>query len=370
MKKLFYKHRMTIVITILLLTTTLLLNANYNLFPFERWTSQLISQTPVRITATPINIVNKPVTITRAGSIEASTSVPINADFSGHISELYVTEGQAVKAGQPLLKLKASSNQTVSQSTEVSQQVQADYDNALKEFNRYQKLYEIGGIPRRQLEMATTHLQEAKANLTNAQNTMQSSAVTVNGFATMTAPIDGIVMSLSTAPEKAVQAGQQLLSLGSGQEVEVVIPLGQNDLYLIHLGTPTTLEILHQTFAGQVSRIYPQVEANQSPSFLAHIKLTNNPAGLLKPGMSGNVHINIGQSATVAAVPTASVLHDGQGRSFIYTAINGKAILQQVSIGETIDDFTEITSDLPQNSMVVTSSINDIKNGDQITIIQ
>lgn len=166
-----------------------------------------------------------------------------------------------------------------------------------------------------------------------------------------------------------MQAGQQLLSLGSGQEVEAVAQLDQSDLYLVQLGTPAVIEAAQQIIAGQVSRIYPQVAANQISSFLAHIKLTNNPAGLLQAGMPVNIRIDTGKSVPVPAVPTASVLQDDQGRNFIYLTANGKALIQQVNIGETIGDFTEITSNLPQQSMVIISNIDDIKDGDAITVL-
>jgi membrane fusion protein (multidrug efflux system) len=370
LKKFIQQYRIIISLTALLFTVALLIAASYNRLPLTLLTQHSVPQTPINLTAIPLGTINKPIQITRTGSIENSISVPITADFSGLLSEIYVTEGQVVKTGQPLFKLQASSEPTVTQTTGDSQQAQANYDNALKEFNRYQKLFEIGGIPRRQLEIATAHLQEAKESLANAQNTTVSSNATINGSATINAPVGGVVTGLSASSGKAVQAGQQLLSLGSGQEVEAVIHLDQNDLYLVHLGTPAAIEVSQQNIGGQVSRIYPQVEADQISAFLAHVKLTNNPDGLLKSGMPVTIRIDTGKSSIVPAVPTASVFQDDQGRNFIYLAVNGKAVIQQISIGETIGNFTEITSDLPQQSMVITSNMNDIKNGDAITVMQ
>jgi RND family efflux transporter MFP subunit len=356
-------------LTALVFTVALLLAISHNLRPLAVWSER--PQTPVALTAVPVGTVNKPVPIVRTGSIESSASVPITADFTGRLSEIYVTEGQAVKAGQSLLKLQAASDTIATQTTGVSQQTQDNYDNALKEFTRDQKLYAIGGIPRRQLEIATARLQEAKELLTNAGNAIQSANSTIkDGFATISAPIDGIVTGLSTAPGKTAQAGQQLLSLGNGQDVEVVAQLNQNDLYLVHLGTAAAIEVSQQTIVGQVSRIYPQAEADQNPSFLAHVKLTAYPPGLLKPGMPVTAKFDTGQSAIAPAVPKQSVFQDDQGQSFIYLAVNDKAVLQPIRIGETIGDYTEITSDLPQPSLVITSNINDIKDGAAISVAQ
>lgn len=367
MEKIAQRFRLIIALTALAFTVALLLVTSHNFSLATFWAQPNISRMPVKLTAVPIGTINKPIFISRTGFIESSTPFRINAEFSGRLSELYVTEGQSVKAGQALLKLQVSSDLALSQIAGVSQQAQANYDNALKEVNRFQKLYEIGGIPRRQLDAATAQLQAAKANLTNTQNNMPPAGA--NGAVTINAPIEGIVTGLATASGTTVQAGQLLLSLGSGQSVEFVVQLEQNDLYLVHLGTTATLEIAQQTIVGQVNRIYPKVEANNTPAFLAHIKLSHNPIGLLKLGMAGTVRIDTGKLAIVPAIPTVSVFQDDQNRNYIYLAIDGKAVRQQITIGETRGDFTEITSVLPLQSLVITSNMNDIKDGEAISVI-
>jgi len=177
------------------------------------------------------------------------------------------------------------------------------------------------------------------------------------------------VIGLSTAIEKTVQTGQQLMVLDSG-EVQVVIYIEQKDLYLVQLGTPATIEVSGQTMLGQVVSIYPELGINNIPSFRTHIKVTNDTGGLLKTGMSVPVRINTGKSATVLAIPATAVSQDNQGVKYIYLADNGKAIRQQISIGEPIGDFIEITATLPEQAMVITSSVNDIKDGDAIVVLE
>lgn len=369
MKKLTKNSRLLLALTALVCAAALLLAINsQHLLITKLWPRQISPQAPVNLTAIPLGTINKPIQITRTGSLESAVAVPIHAAFSGHPSEIYVTEGQAIKAGQPLLKLQPSASAAAQPAAIPSQQLQANYDNALKEYERYQKLYEIGAIPRRQMESITAKLQEAKERLAAAET--QSAGGGITGPATITAPIDGIVTGLAAAPAKEVQAGQLLLSLGSGQEVGAVVQLEQKDLYLVQLGTPVIVEAAQQTIVGQVSSIYPQVEAKQNPVFLAHIKLASKPAESLKAGMSATIHINTGETAVVPAVPTASILQDSQGQTYIYLAVNGKAVLQQISIGKTMGDFTEITSSLPEESLIITSSLDGLRDGDTITVIQ
>ncbi|WP_188398894.1 efflux RND transporter periplasmic adaptor subunit [Sporomusa sp. GT1] len=367
MKMLTKNSRLLLALTVLVCAAALLLAVSSKQLPTELWPRQISPQAPVNLTAIPLGTINKPIQVTRTGSLESAASVPIHAAFSGHPSEIYVTEGQTIKAGQPLLKLQPSPSAVTQQAAVPSQQLQTNYDNALKEYDRYQKLYEIGAIPRRQMESITAKLQEAKERLAA---TGTQSAGSITGPTTITAPIDGIVTGLAAAPAKEVQAGQLLLSLGSGQEVGAVVQLEQKDLYLVQLGTPVIVEAAQQTIVGQVASIYPQVEAKQNPVFLAHIKLASKPAESLKAGMPATIHINTGETAVVPAVPTASILQDSQGQTYVYLAVNGKAVLQQISVGKTMDDFTEITSSLPAESLVIISSLDSLRDGDTITVIQ
>lgn len=358
------KKRLAGLILAVLLITALALAARHSL-------STVAPQQPVEITAVPVSQINKPIKVMRTGTVENSTHVPVSADFSGELSEVYVAAGQAVKAGQPLFKIQASSVPEVSQPATAAPQSHDNYDKALEEYNRNQKLYEIGAIPRRQLEAAAARLQQAQESSSPVQDNIPSSGPAINSTTIVKAPIDGIVTSLSAAAGKAVQAGQQLLALGSGQEVEIVAQLNQNDLYLVHLGTAAAIDMPNnQPVTGQVSQIYPRIEANQPPSFLAHLKLSGNPDNLLKPGMTANVYIDIGKSAAVPAVPSTSIFIDEQGQSFIYVVANDKAKRQQVTIGEIISDFTEITSPLPPQALVITSPISELKDGTAVTIVQ
>ena len=381
MKKDLLQYRTTFGLSAILLLLALILGSHYGLLPLATWAEHIVTRTPVNVTAVPIGIINKPVPIAGTGSIESPTSVPITTEFSGSISDVYVTEGQRVKAGEPLVKLLGSADSSqntgnsapTNQNSATNQQDQTSYDNALKEYNRDQKLYEQGAIPRRQVDNSAARLQALQQSSTNTQDTMQPSRSTAsarpNGPTTINAPINGTVTALSTGVEKAVQGGQQLMVLDSG-EVQVVIPIEQKDLYLVQLGTPATIEVSGQTMLGQVVSIYPEIGINNIPSFRTHIKVTNDTGGLLKTGMTVNVHINTGKSATVLAIPKVAVFQDNQGLNYIYLALNGKAIRQQITVVEPIGDLIEITANLPGEAMVITSSVNDLKDGDPIVILE
>ena len=366
MKKISRQYRWLIAIAALILSAIILAT-------FQRPNLQLANgKKPAMLTIVPVSVIKKPLYVERTGLVEKSASIPVNADFTGLISELYVKEGQAVKTGDPLFTLKATEDSvietTVSQPLAPSADAQESYENAQKKVTRLQKLYEIGGVSRREFEAAAASLQEAKENLNNPNSTQltKTNGIAKNSSVTVTAPTSGIVTGLSSTDGGNVQAGQKLLSLGSGQEVEVVVHLSQNDLYLINLGAPTTVTAAQQTISGQIARIYPQIEAEQAPYFLAYIKLAENPANLLQAGMTVTAHIGAGQSTNASAIPTTAIYHTTQGQPFLYLSVDGKALLQQITLGETSGELTELTSSLPERSLIINGDIGNLKPGDDV----
>lgn len=335
-------------------------------------------RTLVSITASPAHTVNKPVRIERAGSIIHATMVPIYSEGAGHVSDVYVTAGQAVKAGQPLVKLEITSggDEVVATpspaSLEVSSAAKDVYENALKEYNRYQKLYEQGAIARKQLETAEAHLQSAQAGMQSQQGAAASirTSSAVKGPVTIQASIDGTITGSIVSVGSAIQAGQELMALGSGQDIEIVVPLNESELYFIQLGSQAFIEAEGQQLAGQISGIYPEVKDKQITSFMAHIKLTQLPGNGLAPGTPVVVRIATGQEVGTVAVPPQAVHRDEEGRYFIFFAIEGKAVRQQVTLGESIGDLSEITTAIPPGSLVITSHSGQLENGDSVTIAE
>ena len=374
MKKSPLQQRTVLLLLIPLLLIGLVLTSRYNLLPLPSWVKQVVPSKTPSVTTALLSTTNKSVQLLRTGSVESPKSAPVHAEFSGRITEVYVTEGQQVKVDQPLVKILYSSLKPKNGSninTERTAQTQTQYDNALKEYNRLQNLYNQGAIPKRQLDNAQAILQAAMSSSSNVQSPAPDNNVasTSSSTVTITAPNPGTVTGLAVSSGKFIEAGQPMMTLDVG-EVQLVVHIEQKDLYLIHPGTPATVEVSGQTINGQVANIYPEAGINNLPSFRAHINIPKNTDGLLKPGMSVNVRIITDKSALIHTLPKAGIFQDEQGNSYVYLLENGKVLRQQVTIGETLADSIEITSKLPEQAVIITSHINNLKDGDPVTVLQ
>jgi membrane fusion protein, multidrug efflux system len=371
MKNFWLKHRKIILIVLAIgLALTCILVARL-LRPPSNHFAGIHTRPPVTVTVEPVALTDKVIQVNLTGTVEGrKASAAVTTAMSGRIGEVYVTEGQAVKTGQPLVSIKhlissSSVGRAAFPTDSNDPTAQSRYDSLLQEYNRYQKLYDQGAIPRRKLEESAARLQAAQDALagTPPPVTTDITQPTTTDAMPLLASADGVVSALAASPGMDVQTGQQLMLLESGNEVRAGVQLQQKDLYLVHSGTPVDVTVENTTdpiLKGQVESIYPG--GNQL--FRTQIKI-DNTSGMLKAGMNITAHINTGTSAFVPTVPAAAVFED-QGLHYVYLAVDGKAVRQQVDIGTAIGDLLELTTSLPDQALVITSNMDSLHDGDAI----
>lgn len=342
---------------------------------------------PVSVTTATVSKIDKAIEIPATGSVESRKAAVVGAQIAGRIIHVSVTDGQMVTAGQELVTIQGTapvvrSNTTTPSNTdssiqngEANPEAKANYESIQKKYEQYQKLYQLGAIPRRQVEDLEAQLAAAREALSSPpENTAsapspipsETTAGSQEVVATITAPIAGKIMEITAANEATVQTGQQLMVVDSGGDVRVVVQLSQEDLYLIHTGTQVKVALqdaANQVFTGQVEGIFPEIGA-QASSFRTHIRV-DNTNGVLKTGQAVNVSFCMDQTVPVTAVPASSVIKV-KGTNYVFLAVDGKAVRQEVKTGSQLGDFIEITSALPDSARVITSHVTDIEDGDSL----
>jgi HlyD family secretion protein len=140
--------------------------------------------------------------ITATGTIEPVTSVTVGTQVSGIVSHLYVDYNSVVKKGQVIAELDRTnliSELNAQKANLASAQSSLDYQ--LSNYNRYKTLYDKGLVSADEYESARLTYLKTKDQVVTATQSLQK-AETNLGYATITSPIDGVVLS------KAVEEGQ------------------------------------------------------------------------------------------------------------------------------------------------------------------
>lgn len=299
--------------------------------------------------------------LTGAVAYNAFRTTPVITQVSGPVSRIVALPGQHVNAGEPMLFV-ASPDYSQLRSNYLK--AKDAYALAQKAYARARDLYQHKAIAEQQLEQTESAEVQAGGDLVAAQAALKVLGITdpdalVKAPPTfevpVKAPISGEVV------EQDVSAGQ-LLQLGSTQcyiisdtsNVWVLVNVYQKDLPYVHRGDSVTIqtEAYSQVFHGRISYVAAALDPN-TRTLQARIE-TTNPGGKLKKDMYVTATVNAGEIASAIALPDAALLRDSENQPFVYAQTSQNQFgKRQVTLGESVNGQTEITSGLKPGDHVI-----------------
>jgi HlyD family secretion protein len=270
------------------------------------------------------------------GKIQPVLQVMISPEVSGEIIELPVKEGQAVRKGDLIMKIKpdfyvASRNQAEAsyQSAQASKAVSdANLDKALAEFKRnadlfknklisesvYSDMETAYIIAKAQLLSATHQIEMSKAQLARAEDDLSKT--------TIVSPLDGTISKLNSQVGErvvgtATMAGTDVMTIADLNEMEARVDIGEMDVVLIKSGQRARLEVdsfKDRKFSGIVTDIANSAKgssaaaASQSTDATKfEVRIRINEKEFFRPGMSVNTEIETRYRTNAVTVPIAAV---------------------------------------------------------------
>ena len=239
-------------------------------------------------------------TVTATGEIMPLNTVSVGSQVSGTIEELYVDYNSKVKQGDLLLKIDTSvlqSSVDEAKASLVSAQSQLKY--AKSEYERNKSLYNDGYISRAEMEQSQTTFEQAEQRVNQMQYTYNR-AVTNLGYATITSPVDGTVISRKVDKGQTVAASFQTPDLFEIAEdltkMQIETSVSEADIGVIKEGQAVTFTVdayPNQKFEGSVRqiRLSPTMTSNVVV-YTVVIDVDNSDLRLM-PGMTAFVTIII-----------------------------------------------------------------------------
>lgn len=262
----------------------------------------------------PVEVGDVRTSVTATGTIEAVTSVTVGTQVSGIVSHLYVDYNSIVKKGQVIAELDKTNLMSELASARAnlsSQQSNLAYQRA--NFNRQHQLFDKGLISADDFEKARLSYQQAEQQvLTSTQNVKK--AETNLGYATITAPIDGIVISKSVEEGQTVAASfntPELFKIAQDlTNMRVIANIDEADIGEVHEGERVAFTVdafPDDTFNGTVTQV--RLEATTESNVVTYEVVISAPnADLkLKPGLTANVTIYTKEKNNIVTVPTKAL---------------------------------------------------------------
>jgi HlyD family secretion protein len=353
--------------------------------------------------------------VSASGVIEPEIEVKLSPDVAGEIIELNVIEGDSVKIGDLLVKIRpdnfisaldrsrANLNQNqanLAQSKANLKRAEAQFIRAELEFNRNEKLYQDKVISDSDWEQvqanyltAQNDLEAAKQSVFAAEFIVKSSQATVSEAAenlrltNVYSPVTGIVSKLLVEKGERVvgtqqMAGTEMLRLADLSKMEVRVNVNENDIIRISMGDTTIIDVdsyssSGKKFKGVVTSIANSANTKASPDavteFEVKIRILNESYEDLisernkypfRPGMTASVDIITQKKDNVLSVPLAAVTTredqvvegtDGSTKSkeLVYLIENGRSKMTEIKTGISDFDNIEVLEGVSEGAEVI-----------------
>jgi HlyD family secretion protein len=298
--------------------------------------------------------------VNASGKVYPEIEVKVSPDISGEIVNLFVEEGDKVTKGQVLAKIYADIYSTQKdQATANVNQFQAQYenikaslsglktsyDNTKTTYERYKKLLDDKIVSRSEFEQTEQSFRSAESSYLGALQTIKSGAAQIQGVraqlsraekdlarTTITAPMDGIVSSMSVKKGERVvgtaqMAGTEMMRVADMKSIEVRVDVGENDITKVKIGDTALVEVdayNNRKFKGIVYKIANPVSAlaasaassAEVANYKVHIRLEpssyedlikENSKFPFRPGMTASADIQTKSKLNVISIPLNAV---------------------------------------------------------------
>jgi multidrug efflux pump subunit AcrA (membrane-fusion protein) len=350
-------------------------------------------------------------TVLATGAVKprVGAEVRVGARISGKVERLYANIGDVVKKGQVIAELEkadleamlaqwqadlrmaeAKSHAVENLRPKEIEKAEADVTKceasavlARKELERQQCLVNKGVGTRQVLEQAQEQLsvtdaqfasarkalelakvgytedaRQARANLDRAGAAVRNAEVQLS-YATITAPIDGVIGSVSTQEGETVAAGLNaptFVTIIDLSRLQVDAYVDEVDIGKVKPGQKATFTVdsfPSREFSGKVIAIYPKAVIQENVvNYDVVVEIADKYDGLLRPEMTASVTVQLDARENVLAVPAKAVKRE-KGKNVAYLVSNGQTQPREVKVGWKDSQWIEIMSGLDEGQTVL-----------------
>ena len=316
--------------------------------------------------------------ITATGTIEPVTSVTVGTQVSGIVAKLYVDYNSVVRKGQVIAELDRTnliSELNAQKANLASAQSALNYRQA--NYNRYQTLYDKGLVSADEFENAKLQYLQAKEQVASSKESVQR-AQTNLGYATITSPIDGVVLSKSVEEGQTVAASfntPELFTIAQDlTDMRVIADIDEADIGGVKEGQRVSFTVdafPDDKFEGAVTQVRQQATTESNVVTYEVVISAPNKDLKLKPGLTANVTIFTLEKNNVLAVPAKALrfhpndallqkgesIDDCEGDHKLWTKEGNVFKAHKVEVGTSNGVLTEITSGIAAGTEVLTDFI-------------
>lgn len=344
----------------------------------------------------PVSYITEPVirkniekTVNATGEVKAIELVTVGAQTSGKIEYLPVKVGQRIQKGDLIAQIDSTTqendvNSTKAKLTSLKAQLNAAEISAKiaeKQFVRERRLLKKNAASQEDFENAKDAFEAAKAKVTELKASIAETALALNtaetnlGYTKITAPLDGVVVSVPVKTGQTVNAAMNtptIVQIADLSQMEILIEISEGDIGKVQTGAKVTYTVLsapetvYETTLKSIdpgltlltNGEYTEVVGSDEAIYYYGRLVVDNPDGALRIGMTTQNVIYVAQADNVLTIPVLAVKKDG-AQSYVNvltpTGIQRHAVITGLSDGVDI----EIKSGVSDHDTVVIAQMSE-----------
>ena len=312
--------------------------------------------------------------VTATGTIEPVTSVDVGTQVSGIVAKLFVDYNSVVKKGQVIAELDKTnliSELNIAKANLSDAQSQLKYQKA--NYDRYTTLYNKGLVSADEFETAQLAYRQAVETVRQRQESV-AKAQTNLGYATITSPIDGVVLAKEVEEGQTVAASfstPTLFTIAQDlTDMRVIANVDEADIGNVKEGERVSFTVdafPEDVFQGSVTQVRQEATTTNNVVTYEVVISAPNKQLKLKPGLTANVTIYTLEKQNVLSVPNKALrftptaelagkntIKDCKGSKKVWTLNNNVFQAQPGNVGITDGANTEILGGIAKGTRIIT----------------
>jgi membrane fusion protein (multidrug efflux system) len=298
------------------------------------------------------------------GTLEPLERAEVRARLEGDVRNVYVREGEAVRAGQLLANFDAGDQAGNARSADADvAAARSELSTAEWTLEQNRELLREGAIPERDVRVAEQAVSAARARLAAAEARRGSTRREV-ADTRVVAPVSGVIERRTVNPGEHITRNASLFTLVRGDVLELAAAVPERQAAGVRPGQPVRFTADGMEFTGRVARMSPSVDPG-SRSVTVYVQVPNAD-GRLRAGTFASGRIVSRVLDNVLVVPLAA-LREGRegGEPVVYRVVDEKIDVATVSLGlrDETQGLVEITGGLDEGDQVVVGNVGILGTG-------
>ena len=300
-----------------------------------------------------------------SGTLQPVHQAIVKARVTGDVREVTVREGEAVKAGQLLVRIDTTDLESkLIDRIGALESARAQLALAEKTRTMNTRLLNDRFISQNAFDNAESSFNVAQGNVKSMEAQVQLARNALKD-AVATAPLSGVVAKRHVQPGEKVAVEAPLVTVVDLRDLEVQALVPAIDVPGLEIGMPVEFNVDgygERRFTGRIERINPSTEPG-TRAILVYVGLPN-PDAVLRSGMFATGRIAVAASVPAPTLPIAAVRSEA-GQSFVWVIDKGKLSRRIVMLGRRDDDngLVEIKTALPAGRPILSARFDNLKDG-------